>query len=414
MNTRSIVLLLATLASCGGDGISSHPTQDMALPPDLSRSSACDWMPQSAMPRTPTPALAFSHGDENKFAAGSNVLALVLADVNNDYHLDVIAADNGVGSTGGGLVVLLGNGDGTLAAAHTFSAGDAPSAIAAADVDADGNVDLIVTNNGLGGNGLGGSTQIDVLLGKGNGTFAAPVPYTVGGRTRGVVARDLNGDCRIDVAVANLETNSVAVLIGNGDGTFGTANAIPVGQWPWWLVATDLNRDGVVDLLAADFQDGDLSVLTGRGDGTFTTSAVGIGAPQSFVAVADLDGDGSPESITTAANYVDRFTVLANDGHGLLQNPTGIATTSVPWAISAADLDADGRVDLVVAESNAGKTPNVVDVFLNGANGLQSPIAIPTSDQSQAVELGDVNGDGLPDIVVAGLTSVSVFLNSSH
>ena len=77
------------------------------------------------------------------------------------------------------------------------------------------------------------------------------------------------------------------------------------------------------------------------------------------------------------------------------------------------EFDDDGRADLAVAESNAGKTPNGVDVFLNGANGLQSPIAIPTSDQSQAVELGDVNGDGLPDIVVAGLTSVSVFLNTS-
>ena len=408
MNTRSIVLLLATLAGCGGDGISSHPTQDMAPAPDLSHNPACDPMTQSTTPRTPTPALAFSHGDENKFAAGNNVIALVLADVNNDHKLDVIAVDNGLDSMNGGLAVLLGNGDGTLAAAHTIPAGDAPSAVAAADLDADGNVDLIVSNNGP-----GAITQIDVLLGKGDGTFAAPVPYTVGSRTRGVVARDLNGDCKLDLAVANPDTSAVTVLMGNGDGTFAAANAIPVGQAPFWLVATDLNRDGVVDLVAADFQDGNLSVLTGHGDGSFTTTAATIGAPQSFVAVADLDGDGSPEAITTASNYVDRITVLANDGHGLLQNPSGIATTSVPWWISSADLDDDGRADLAVAESNAGKTPNGVDVFLNGANGLQSPIAIPTSDQSQAVELGDVNGDGLPDIVVAGLTSVSVFLNTS-
>jgi FG-GAP-like repeat len=403
---KKVLVLLAALGACGGEGISSHPTSDMAA-------ANCGPQTQGNTPPIPTSALAFSYADGAQFAAGNNVVALALADLNNDHKLDVIASDYGIAGMNGGLAVLLGNGDGTLGAAHTVAAGDAPSSVAAADFDGDGKLDLVVTNDVVAGETTVDGTQVSVLIGHGDGTFAAPVQYTVGSRPHAVVALDLNHDCQIDLAVADTTSDDVSILLGHGDGTFGAPTAMAIGQWPWSLAATDLDGDGNADLVVADFQDGNLSVLKGHGDGSFAVSAVAVGAAQDFVAVADLDGDGKPEAITAAANYVDRISIFANDGRGALQAPTGLVTTSVPWWLAVGDLDRDGRPDIVVAESNGSTSPSGVDVLLNSATGLQSPAAIATTDWSQAVELGDLNGDGLPDIVVAGPTSVSVFLNTS-
>ena len=147
------------------------------------------------------------------------------------------------------------------------------------------------SSSGLGPSGLG------VSLGNGDGTFtpANGSPISLGKNLYGVVAGDFNGDGKLDLAVTDSGGNAVLILLGNGDGTFGAPTTIPVGTEPEAIVAGDFNNDGKLDLAVANFGDGTVTLLLGNGDGTFTSasgSPYPVG-PQPFaISAADFNGDG--------------------------------------------------------------------------------------------------------------------------
>ena len=154
-------------------------------------------------------------------SVGRNPTSFAIADLNGDGHSDFAVANLGSDD----LTVLLGNGAGrfTAAAGSPVPAGDAPFAVAAADVNRDGKVDLAVANNA--------SNNLTVLLGNGAGGFSAgPVsPVSLGGSPGDVAAADLNGDGNVDLAVPVWQgTWRVAVLLGDGAGHFAPASGSPV------------------------------------------------------------------------------------------------------------------------------------------------------------------------------------------
>ena len=129
--------------------------------------------------------------------------------------------------------------------------------------------------------------------------FGSAVGYTVGFGPHGIVAADLNGDGKLDLASANAEDGTVSVLIGNGDGTYLPHADYPVGTRPKFVQTGDFNRDGKVDLIAANEVSGSVTVLPGKGDGTFGT---GISSPAGCISphaigIADLNGDGKLDAI---------------------------------------------------------------------------------------------------------------------
>jgi hypothetical protein len=141
--------------------------------------------------------------------------------------------------------VLLGNGNGTFQTRVDYPVGEEPTSVAVADLNGDGHLDLIVTD---GQSGFGIVNAVSVLLGNGNGTFRAEVHYPAGGNPTAVAVADLDGDGALDVVVANEFGSTVSVLSGNGDGTLKPQIYFGTGTEPTGVAVADLNRDGVPDI----------------------------------------------------------------------------------------------------------------------------------------------------------------------
>ena len=164
---------------------------------------------------------------------------------------------------------------------------DVPIDIVAGDFNGDGRLDLATGNVG--------SSDISVLLGKGDGTFEAPPASVVGNDAAALATGDFTGDGNLDVAVVNEGSDSVTILPGNGDGTFQQPMtvALPPGSGATSIVAGDFNGDGRPDLAVANPNRDEVSVLLGNGDGTFQAprSPARPGGPYAIVA-GDFNGDG--------------------------------------------------------------------------------------------------------------------------
>jgi hypothetical protein len=312
--------------------------------------------------------------------------------------------------------------------------------VAVADLNGDGKPDLVIANqcasssNGECGAGVG---TLGVLLGKGDGTFQAPVTYPSGGYyANWVVVADVNRDGKPDLVVANWCKSSdcpysseggVSVLLGNGDGTFQTAVIYGSGGdstnslGPF--AVADVNGDGRPDIVMANWcptyvgstcdTDGSVGVLLGNGDGTFqavvTYDSGGYGA--NSVAVADVNGDGKPDVLV--ANFcssssnctVGTVGVLLGNGNGTFQPavtyaPGGVFTQSV----AVVDLNGDGKPDLVVADgcdiSNDCNDAPVGALLGNGDGTFKAAVTYNSGgyDTTYATAV-DVNGDGKLDLV---------------
>ncbi len=339
---------------------------------------------------------------------------VAVADLNGDGNPDLVVADQNCagGCTANGKVsVLLANraGTGFRPPVVYDSGGQWCSSVAVADVNGDGKPDLVVTN-------LHGETggPVGVLLGNGDGTFQPVVTYGSGGQADSIAVADVNGDGKADLIVAFNSTH-VEVFLGNGDGTFQTG--VPYSASGARSVAVaDLNHDGKLDLVVAGSDGGNpsvgiVSVLLGIGDGTFQPAVtydtgVSAGGWANSVAIADFDGDGKPDLVV--ANYPDNTVgVLLGKGDGTFQPVTLYDSgASLAASVAAADLNGDGRPDIVVGNSNNGAA-----VLLGNGDGSFEP-ALMLNVGTTSVAIADINRDGRPDVVVSNGAAVSVIVNN--
>jgi hypothetical protein len=361
------------------------------------------------------------------FAANATFVAI--GDLNGDGHSDLVAANFcGDGCGDDGVSVMLGNGDGTFQDGVNYSSGGCwYASVAIGDVNGDGKPDLVVASsfrrdqcNGPGDEG------VSVLLGNGNGTFQPPAVYSSGGQGTGarltgfVALADLNGDHHPDLVVANDGSNSVGVLLNNGDGTFQPAVNYSCGAFSARSVAiADLNGDGHPDIVAAG---GGVSVLLGNGNGTFQP-AVGYSSPNTVaVALGDLNGDGHPDVVVgkqaPSANDAKTFDVLLGNGDGTLQAAVSYpVAVGISWAVAIGDVNGDGDLDVMAADGAAtvqNFTGQVSWALGNGDGTFRAAQHRSTGGKmSYSVAVGDVNGDGRPDLVVPNIdtTTVGVLLN---
>ncbi|WP_341882121.1 FG-GAP-like repeat-containing protein [Synechococcus sp. UW140] len=343
------------------------------------------------------------------FDTGTNPFAVKLGDMNGDGSVDIITANQDSDTAS----VLLGNGNGTFQTQTTFSTGDSPRSVALGDLNGDGTLDIIAANQG--------SNKVSVLLGTGNGSFAVQATFaTDAGTDAGpysLALGDVNGDGKLDIVTANQSSNQASVLLGNGDGTFAAEVAFATGANPFSVALGDLNGDGTLDIITANLGSTTVSVLLGNGNGTFQgQQAFATGANPFSVSMGDVNGDGRLD-ITTANLFSDTASVLLGNGNGTFGPKTDFATGSYPASVTLGDVNGDGRLDIIAANYNSD---NASVILGTGGSALfatfspQQTFAAGNGAQSQA--LGDLNGDGKLDMVTAngGDSTASVLLGNGN
>src|SRR6266540_3859532 len=300
-----------------------------------------------------------------------------------------------------------------------YPTGTNPSSVAIGDLNGDGQLDLVTAN--IGGDPLANPTPagtISVLLGSGGGTFSAATPYPTGSFLPFSVAiGDLNGDGKLDLAVANYGhplsgDGAISVFLGNGDGTFSAATPYPTLAIGAQSVAIgDLNGDGKLDLVVA-YASSKYSVFLGIGNGSFnqqTPISLSGNKNLSSVAIADLNGDGKLDLALANAGS-DTVSVFLGNGNGSFQAQIQYATGTNPDSVAIGDLNGDGQPDLAIANYDS----NTVSVLLgNVGGGFQAQTQYPTGTNPSSVAIGDLNGDGRLDLAVAnfGSNNVTVLLS---
>jgi hypothetical protein len=280
------------------------------------------------------------------FVADAEPRALAFGKFDDDDLEDVAVVCEG--ASGATAAILRGRSDGLLHGAEDIDAGGAPTDLVAGDVNSDAMADLVAVTEGG-----------DLLVYRSTGArgLGPATPLLVGGRPRGLALADLNGDLRLDVAIADIENDVLLVALGKGDGTFGGVRAYPTAREPANVASGDFNDDGRVDLAVTAVTNGEVSVFL-QTSGAF---------------------DFAPARNTDVG--------------------------STPIDIETLDANCDGRDDAVVA-NNAG---NTVQVLISNAAGVlsvhQTLDASVVGDLPDDIAIGDYNSDGIEDLAVSNARS---------
>ena len=306
---------------------------------------------------------------------------LATGDFDADGRPDVVA----------GGTLLLGRGDGTFAASM-IPGGEYASFVAAGDVNADGHPDLVMARSSS-------NDRLGIFLGRGDGTFGPPNNITGDTPFDSVAIGDLDGDGRQDL-VGAYYGDKVLIFPGLGDGTFGVPTVLTVGAGSESVAIGDFNEDGNRDLVINGWG---TRVFMGLGDGTFGSPTAVPDTGSHLVFIADCDGDGHEDLLTGGQ-------VTVNLGRGDGTFGAGIRSTSEEDISDLAfgDFDHDGRLDVVTAgkvDFGSSIVPREFTVLLGQGDGRFGGrmTYVPIAGGARSVAFGDMNGDGLQDVVAGNV-----------
>jgi Bacterial type II and III secretion system protein/FG-GAP-like repeat len=315
----------------------------------------------------------------------------------------------------------------------SYAVGNDPVSIVEADFHnalGSSSIDLAVANKTDG--------TISILQGNGDGTFNPQTVITLptGFSPTALATTNFTSSGYQDLVVtgnvAGSSTGSVLILLGNGNGTFTeTAQSpIAVGHDPVFVVTNDFNNDGFQDLAIANQGDSSISVFLGNGDGTFKTPApppilLPAGSQPTGLAAADVNGDGKADLID-ANQGTNTISVFFGNGDGTFQSPTNYPTGNAPVYVALGDFNNQGALDIAVANNGAptsNNSGNSVTIYYNQISTTNVPlgtfVAGPTRDFSAgngptSIAIADYNLDGLADLAITDETdnAVTILFNA--
>jgi hypothetical protein len=291
-----------------------------------------------------------------------------------------------------GLVVALAGGlaSGGLATAQQLhfrqqsiaTGGRGPRWVSVADVNLDGNPDILVTNADSG--------TVTVLMGDGRGQFrqAKRSPFAAGGQPNDLAVADMNGDGNLDLVIPNHQTPYITILLGDGKGGFAPAPGSPFDvhsyPHPHGVAVAAFDGDGKLDVMTDSWGHNQVELLPGDGKGGLRMPGRYFATghrPYERLRTADFNHDGHADVVTT--NLDDgTVSVLLGDGKGGLHDAPGspVAAGAKPWEMAVADVDADGNADLVIIPYQrevANDAQNVVTVLFGNGRGAFTPMPGP-------------------------------------
>lgn len=331
---------------------------------------------------------------------------IAVSDVNQDQNPDIVIAN----ADSGTVSVLLGNGKGQFhrATGSPFPAGHLPNDIAIADMNGDGNPDLVIANHQ--------SPFISIFLGDGRGGFrpapGSPVDVHSSPHPHGVAVADFNGDGHPDVVTDSWGTNQVELLPGDGRGGLQTPGKyFATGHRPYErLRSADFNKDGVPDIVTTNLDDDTVTILLGDGKGGFRNasgSPFPAGAKPWQVAVDDVNGDGRLDLLMIPYERDIRdasqnaVTVLLGDGNGGFKPmpgaPLSLRGCHGPDSLTTGVLKGDGRNDIVVA---CAESKNLV-IFEQDGEGHFNPFVAPFKGGWGAVAFGHLRNSHRGELITA-------------
>jgi len=354
----------------------------------------------------PAQCLALDYAPTARMA-GTAVVDIASADIDRDGDLDVLTADGNANV----IHVLVNNG--VLGfAQHTIDPGASPMALAFADVDSDGDLDLLV----------GFSSSMRWLRNDGTGTFTIASTYAFPAGDSNPVAiamADVNEDGHLD-AVLGLNIHPAAtgtggglwIAIGDGAGSFQPLATQVLPLRTANIAVADFDGDGHLDVaeLGGYLSPSAVSIASGLGDGSFVNGSpsFSVGIYASGLAVGDFDGDGDVDLATGFKYYMS---IRLNDGSGHFTLAQSVGVGSYVKGIAAGDLDGDGDLDLMATSGGA----SAIRLVTNDSTGHFTPTAsIPASIQCYSVMLADTSGDGYPDAWAGDVVTGQLYSGESH
>jgi FG-GAP-like repeat/RTX calcium-binding nonapeptide repeat (4 copies) len=339
---------------------------------------------------------------------------ITTGDLDGDGDTDVAASVNGGSASTQVIQVLLNDGAGDLVPAESIPAGGLPESVDAADFDLDGDDDLVWQLLG------GRFEEVGVALSNGDGTFGDANLIDVNECLPGqVTTADMDGDGDPDILIADesgqgfgtgcVQGQTVTILPSNGDGTFGAPDAVGVEFAPQQAIGADVDGDGLNDVVSAhpEGNGGDLSVALNLGGGDFAPHVeIDSGTGHREIDAADLDGDGDVD--IAAVDFENTMTVFLNAGDGVTYTTTTYAGEAIGnllngVAVDIGDVNIDGFLDIAVAN----RSGNDVGVYFGNGDGSFDPLPLHygmNADLSD-LELADFDGDGLLDVAVPNTTA---------
>jgi hypothetical protein len=340
----------------------------------------------------------FSGGSDP--SVGSNPYNVTVADVDNDGDLDLLTPTFG----GASVSVRMNNGSGVFSGGTNPGVGSQPRSVVTADIDSDGDLDFLTANYN--------ANSVSVRFNNGSGLFSGGAEYTVGVQPQSITTADVDGDGDQDFLATNGVDNTVTVRLNDGNGIFSGGSTVSVGTLPFNVQTGDVDGDGDFDLLTANWGGGSstVSVRLNDGNGNFGGGSDPVLASRPrWVSLGDLDGDGDLDLMS--ANYgSDNASVRFNNGSGTFLGGAEYTTGDGPSSISAADLDGDGDLDMSVVNFDSN---NLTVRLNNGAGVFGNSSTVLTGTNPNGIATADVDNDGDLDFLAANFASagVSVRLN---